>query len=548
MILINQLKMPVAHKPEELHKKIATVLKVKEQEIKSVLILRRSVDARKKPQLFYIYSVEVECLNEGKIVKQCAKNKNIKEQISISNRTNYEFPVSDCIPQTSPIVIGAGPAGLFCAYLLAKAGWKPILLERGFPVEERQKAVDLFWEKGLLNPASNVQFGEGGAGTFSDGKLNTLVKDKDGRNRAVLELFVKHGADEKILYDAKPHIGTDVLCKVIRNIRNAIVEMGGQVRFESQVTDLLIGNRSGSNHMEGVVVNGTEKVYSDNVVLAIGHSARDTFYLLKDKNIPMEAKSFAVGFRVEHPQQMINVSQYGTDDVEELGAAPYKLTAQTTSGRGVYSFCMCPGGYVVNASSEEGRLAVNGMSYSKRDSANANSAIIVAVSPKDFGSEEPLAGVEFQRRMEEKAYQLADGRIPVEYYGDFKKSILLKDTTRTVQGSFGPCLKGKYAFADLTGILPQECNEAFVEGMEQFGKMIKGFNREDAIMSGVESRTSSPVRIVRDEFLQSSVKGLFPCGEGAGYAGGITSAAMDGMRVAEMILAGSKIDVTNKIK
>lgn len=542
-------------------KKVADILHVSIQDILEFEIIRQSIDARKKPEIFYSYTVEVAVKKEDKVLASALKKKGIKEQIQKSDRVSYQFPVVEKPNQKEPIVIvGAGPAGLFCAYFLTLNGYQIILLERGKDVDARQKDVEEFWNTGKLHINSNVQFGEGGAGTFSDGKLNTLVKDKEGRNRAVLETFVKFGAKENILYDAKPHIGTDILCKVIKNMRKEIINLGGEVRFESQVTDILLEDtgyladtslKNGSanpREITGVVINGKETLFCSRLVLAIGHSARDTFSMLHDKQIPMEAKSFAVGLRVEHPQEMINESQYGVKNHDTLGAAPYKLAAQASNGRGVYSFCMCPGGYVVNASSEEGRLAVNGMSYSGRDGINANSAIIVSVTPEDFGDSHPLSGIAFQRKLEEKTYSLANGKIPVQRYGDFKMRVIQEDCSSQEKATpavsqelsqneekLQPNCKGDFAWADVSAILPKECNKAFVEGMESFGRQIKGFNRPDAILLGVESRTSSPVRIHREKDMQSVVKGLYPCGEGAGYAGGITSAAMDGMRVAEAI-------------
>jgi len=540
MILINQLKLSRNCSEEDVKKKAAKALQIKESEILSFEIMRRSLDARKKPELYWIYSVEVLVKDEGKVLARAKKNPKAKEQFSLSDRVTYHFAekVTQGDPETGlrSVIVGAGPAGLFCAYYLAKAGLKPILLERGRKVEDRQRDVERFWQTGVLDVASNVQFGEGGAGTFSDGKLNTLVKDKDGRNRAVLETFVRFGAKKSILYDHKPHVGTDVLSKVVKGIREELLYCGAEVRFESQVTDLILKG----DEVAGVVVNGKETIPCDQLVLAIGHSARDTFAMLLEKQLPMEAKSFAVGFRVEHPQEMINLSQYGMADPAELGAANYKLTAKTKSGRGVYSFCMCPGGYVVNASSEEGRLAVNGMSYSGRDGKNANSAIIVSVTPEDYPGDGPLSGIAFQRRLEEKAFELGMGRIPVQRYGEFREKItgevLSENGQKKDADELQPACKGQFAWADLSELLPKECSEAFVEGMSQFGRQIKGFDRPDAILSGVESRTSSPVRILRDEKLEASIKGLYPCGEGAGYAGGITSAAMDGLRVGEEIL------------
>lgn len=568
MILIQQLKLRIPHTKEEVLRKAAKSLQLRVEDFQEAEILRRSLDARKKPELYYIYSVQVAVKNQDRVLSAALKNKKAKEQFSAVSGEKYRFPeavtgdASEVAGQKQlpPVIIGAGPAGLFCAYYLALAGRKPVLLERGKCVEERQQDVENFWRTGVLDPSSNVQFGEGGAGTFSDGKLNTLVKDKDGRNRAVLETFVNFGAKESILYDAKPHIGTDVLAVVVKNMREEIIRLGGTVRFQACMTDYIAEN----GRLTGIVINNTEKMSCEQLVLATGHSARDTFAMLLKNKLPMEAKSFAVGFRVEHPQDMINASQYGElpqNLLEELGTAAYKVTAKTSSGRGVYSFCMCPGGHVVNASSEEGRLAVNGMSYSGRDGKNANSAIIVSVSPEDYPGEGPLSGIAFQRELEERAFAAGAGKIPAQRYGEFKNAVLKHrdgmagtDSVEPAkfraesccdeagecndaqpEQAFEPCTKGEVTWTDLTGILPEECNQAFVEGMEQFGHQIHGFNRPDAILLGVESRTSSPVRILRDDSLQSEIRGIYPCGEGAGYAGGITSAAMDGLRVAEMI-------------
>jgi uncharacterized FAD-dependent dehydrogenase len=532
MIRINQLKMHTDHTETELINKICSVLKIQPQDLCSYEIIRRSTDARKKPEIYFIYLVDVKVRDEDRILKKLS-GKNIKEQIAKAEPVSYSFPQSgDRKSKHRPVVVGMGPAGLFCGYYLAMSGYCPIILERGKSVDERQKDVNKFWEMGVLDTASNVQFGEGGAGTFSDGKLNTLVKDKYGRNRAVLETFVKYGADSSILYDAKPHIGTDVLSDVVRKMREAIIDMGGEVHFESQVTDIHIED----GRISAVIINDEKRLDTDILVLAPGHSARDTFYMLYGHGIPMEAKPFAVGFRVQHPQKLINMSQYGSYENDILGAAPYKVTAKTKSGRGVYSFCMCPGGYVVNASSEDGHTAVNGMSYSKRDGENANSAIIVSVSPKDYSGDGPLSGVEFQRELEKKAYTAGKGKIPVQRYGDFAGHFGESCGTGTGM-KFTPQCKGQYEWTDLTDILPDECSRAFIEGMSVFGRQIKGFDAPETILAAVESRTSSPVRLTRNDMLESEVGGLYPCGEGAGYAGGITSAAMDGIRVAETIAA-----------
>ena len=541
MLRIDQLKIPIGHSQGDLKKKTAQLLKIGTSDILEVRILRQSIDARKKPRICYSYCLAVNVKNEDRILHRLQGNAGGVVRLE---RSEYALPRRGSRQQEfPPVIVGTGPAGLFCGYFLALHGYRPILLERGRAVEERQRDVEEFWRTGSLDPGSNVQFGEGGAGTFSDGKLNTLVKDRDGRNGAVLETFVRFGADPRICYEAKPHIGTDVLCGIVRDMWQEILRLGGQVRFESQVTDLEIRQDA----VAGVVVNHCERIACGQVVLAIGHSARDTFRMLYEKQVPMEAKAFAVGLRMEHPQSMINESQYGVSDPGLLGAASYKVTARAENGRGVYSFCMCPGGFVVNASSEPGRTVVNGMSYSGRSGGNANSAIVVTVTPEDFGDEHPLAGIEFQRQLEERAYSLGAGKIPVQRYGEFKgraAAHVSEDRRGYEEGGsredpegIQPQCKGAYVWADVSRILPGECNQALVEGIEAFGKQIRGFNRPDAILSGVESRTSSPVRICRDETMQSRIRGLYPCGEGAGYAGGITSAAMDGIRAAEMIAA-----------
>lgn len=535
MIRINQVKLPVEHAESMLHKKVQELLNYKGP--MDVEIVKRSLDARKKPQLFYVYVVDVAVpeKEEGKLLKRCHNNR-----IQKIEPVKYEFPVKYYKGMERPVIVGMGPAGLFCGYVLAKAGFRPILLERGKCVEDRSRDVEAFWETGHLNTESNVQFGEGGAGTFSDGKLNTLIKDKYGRNKEVLRIFVKHGAPEEILYDYKPHIGTDILKKIVRSMREEIIALGGEVRFETRVTDLLIAG----DRIKGLVLNGEEELPAEHVVLALGHSARDTFSMLHKQKVAMEAKPFAIGMRVEHPQELINLSQYGKKEAGALGNAIYKLTAETSEKRGVYTFCMCPGGYVVNASSEERRLAVNGMSYSGRNSVNANSAVIITITPEDYGdSKDPLSGVAFQRKLEEKAYQIGNGKVPVERYGSFKRAILGTKAQEAPDGAeiigmekFTPCIKGQWTEAPVHEILPDALNRAFVEGMEAFGRKIRGFNGDEVFVEGIESRTSSPVRILRNELAQSiSAEGLYPCGEGAGYAGGITSAAMDGIFVAEQL-------------
>lgn len=538
MLRLNQIKLPPSAGKEELKKKICRILRIAPEALLSMEIEKKSLDARKKPDLFYSYSVAVRVKGEKEVLKRMKGN-----QASAFIPAEYRFPEpGDEQLKRRPVIIGSGPAGLFCAYMLALHGYRPLVLERGYDVDTRQKDVERFWKDGVLDPESNVQFGEGGAGTFSDGKLNTLVRDKEGRSRQILSVLVSNGAPEHILYDGKPHIGTDVLRCIVKNMRCKIEELGGRVLFGHRVSDLaLSGGRLAALHVTGPGGKETE-LLTEIAVLAVGHSARDTFQMLLEHAVPMQAKAFAVGFRVEHPQALINFSQYGTAHPEYLSAAAYKLTAQTSSGRGVYSFCMCPGGYVVNASSEPGRLAVNGMSYSKRDGENANSAVIVSVTPEDFGGGGALAGVAFQRVLEENAYMAGRGKIPVQRLGDLKKDILGKgfqavNTETSFYDSYAPQIKGNYEYTGLREILPRGLNLAFLEGMDQFGKKISGFNDDRVCLSGIESRTSSPVRILRGEDGQSSAAGLYPCGEGAGYAGGIMSAAMDGMRTAERIAA-----------
>ena len=541
MIRITQLKLPVGHAPEALKKKAAKTLKIQESQIERLRIRKRSLDAR-KTTLQYVYVVDVAVGKEEQLVKRLHS-----PQITLALDKPYAFPKAGSERLSHPpVIVGSGPAGLFCGLMLARAGYAPIILERGQKARERQKSVESFWQGGPLRPDSNVQFGEGGAGTFSDGKLNTLVKDPAGRGRKVLELFVEAGAPEEILYENKPHLGTDVLVGIVEHMRKEIEALGGRVLFGHQLTGICLeqgqvrGVRVKPLTQEGCrrEMHGSrpEEFYLETrvLVLAIGHSARDTFSMLKELGIPMEQKAFAVGVRMEHPQEMINQSQYGAGYPKVLPAAAYKLTRKVSGDRGVYSFCMCPGGYVVNASSEDGRLAVNGMSYQARDSRNANSAMIVTVRPEDFqkwtNSCDILAGVEFQRRLEERAFAAAGGKIPVQLFGDF-----LKNQPSKVLGEIEPCMKGAYAFGDVRGIFPEELSAALCEGIAGCDSLIAGFGRPDAVLSGVESRTSSPVRILRGENLESQVQGLYPCGEGAGYAGGITSAAMDGIHVAEEI-------------
>ncbi len=510
-------------------------------------ILRRSIDARKKPDIYFVYTLAVltGSEDEKKITRYLrthskdARVKRSSARILTDPVIEYEIPEnSGDKPCRRPVIAGSGPAGLFCALALAKRGFAPLVIERGQSVDERTKSVERFWKTGELDEHSNVQFGEGGAGTFSDGKLNTLTKDTNGRNTFVLKTFAKHGAADETVYDAKPHIGTDVLKSVVKNIRKEIEALGGTFMFKTFIADLGIDDGRITSVTVKDADGRTQNIDTDICILCIGHSARDTFEMLYEKGVPMAPKSFAVGFRVIHPQSFVDKWQYGVEKASSAGLAPadYKVTNETSKGRRVFSFCMCPGGYVVNASSEDGRLCVNGMSESKRDGEYANSAIIVAVDPDDFAQKEvapghSLAGMYYQRNIEEAAFSRGEGKIPAQLFTEFENDTVssdLKDLTGAV--------KGGYTHANLRGIFSGEIDEAVIESMNKFGYTREGFDKEEAVMLGIESRTSSPVRIMRDDSYESQIRGLYPCGEGAGYAGGIMSAACDGLKVAESII------------
>lgn len=531
MIRIEGIKLPIDHDKSQLNKKISSILRLGYNLSDDAIVIRRkSLDARHKPELFYVYTIDV--LSDDKT--EMSVKKRIKDKrVSFVEEEKYEIPDTGNENLTKrPVIVGSGPAGLFCAYLLAQKGFKPVVIERGESVDERSETVERFFNgESKLNTESNVQFGEGGAGTFSDGKLNTLVKDKNHRNGYVLESFVKFGAKEEITYLAKPHLGTDELKKIVRNMRNEIISLGGEFRFNTKLVDFDF-DKASLKSLKVESANSIETLDTNICVLAIGHSARDTFYMLKKHQFEMMQKNFAVGLRIEHNQSLINKSQYGAENVKGLMAADYKLTHKLSDGRSVYTFCMCPGGYVVNASSEENRLAINGMSYSKRDSLNANSAIIVTVDREDFGSDNVLAGIDFAAGLEEKAYKLGNGRVPVQKFSDYENNILSDSFGKVI-----PLTKGDNCFGNLRELFTDRINEAIIEGVHAFGKKIEGFDDPDSMLSGVESRTSSPVRIVRNENYISNYDGIYPCGEGAGYAGGITSAAMDGMKVAEAIIS-----------
>jgi len=518
MIRVRQVKVPVL-KEKELKKYVAKKLKIKESEIISYKIHKKSLDARRKPDLFYVYEVDVQLNDEDKILKT-SNNDVLKAPVE-----KYEFNITGAEKMLHrPVIIGAGPAGLFAAYILAENGYKPIIFERGEKVEDRINTVNTFWDKGILNKNSNVQFGEAGAGAFSDGKLNTLIKDERFIMRKVYETFVECGAPEEILYLNKPHIGTDILRNVVINMRNKIISFGGEIHYNSTFNDFGIEN----NKLTKIKIND-EWLACEILILAIGHSARDTFELLYNKKIIMQPKPFAVGLRIEHIQELINESQYGKNYPDILPPAEYKLTYTSNSGRGVYTFCMCPGGYVVNASSEEERLVVNGMSNHARDTQNSNSAVIVTITPDDFGTH-PLDGVKFQRELETKAFELGKGKIPMQLFKDY----MYDQTSNSIENII-PITKGDYEFANLNDLFPKYINDSLKDGIIDFNKKIKGFANPDALLFGVESRTSSPIRILRNENFVSNIEGIYPCGEGAGYAGGITSSAIDGIKVAEKI-------------
>lgn len=540
MLQYSQCKIDVKKDTEqELRRYIASHLRIRENEIEDLEITRKSVDARKKPELYYNYTVLFSCQKERELLKKNYKNKHLSMYVpdpSLAELIRFEPEAAE----ERVVIIGSGPAGLMCAYFLAKCGRKPVIIERGAPMWERVEKVSKFWKDGLLDPETNVSFGEGGAGTFSDGKLNTGVKDKTGKKRFILNTFIEHGAPEEIGYLAKPHIGTDELRNVISSMRQTIQELGGSYHFHTRFTGFEVcgteSGESGKKQLQAVVVQNEqgeeEQIPCDRCVLAIGHSARDTFEELKREGIEMEAKPFAVGVRVVHSQKKINEIQYGKDD-ETLPAADYKLTGKTADGRGVYSFCMCPGGYVVNASSEVGRTVVNGMSDHARDSGYANSAIVVTVDERDYGREDVLAGMEFQRRIEERTFEEGKGKIPVQRFEDFVRGVPSGELGEGV-----PYSKGEIVPADVKKILPSYISDGIMEGMEQFGRKMKGFDAANTLILGTETRTSSPVRIVRNaEFESESLRGVYPCGEGAGYAGGIMSAAMDGLRVAVQIVS-----------
>ena len=523
MLRIQNIPLPIDSGQGQLKKKAARILGVKPEVITGLSLARQSIDARKKNDVHYVCTVDVTVADEGRVMARC-RDRNV----SLHQSAPYVFPTVRRTSSLPPVVVGMGPAGLFAALFLARNGLAPIVLERGRPVEERTADVERFWTTGVLNPSSNVQFGEGGAGTFSDGKLTTGTHDP--RISTVFRTLVDAGAPEDILYQHKPHIGTDVLRDVVKNIRQELIRLGCDVRFGHQLTGLIL--RDGA--VAGLTVEGPQGSYDlpcDALVLSPGHSARDTFQMLLEAGVPMEQKPFAIGVRIEHPQSAVSLAQFGPA-WEKLPAADYKLACHLPNGRSAFTFCVCPGGQVVAAASEEGRLVTNGMSHRARDGKNINGGFLVGVGPADFGSDHPLAGVAFQRHWEEAAFQLG-GRnyhAPAQTVKDF----LARQASKTL-GTVEPTYRPGVTPTDLDRFLPDYVTDTLRGALPVFDRKLHGFAAPDSLLTGVESRSSSPVRILRGEDYQSAVRGLYPCGEGAGYAGGITSAAVDGIRVAEAL-------------
>ena len=527
MLRLTELRLPLDHAPDALRPAISQRLGINESDILSYHIHKRSYDARKVSAIMLIYVVDIDVKNQDALLHKFRDDINVKPSPDMAYTFVAQAPVN---LQQRPIVVGFGPCGILAALLLAQMGFKPIVLERGKEVRQRTKDTWGLWRKNVLNPESNVQFGEGGAGTFSDGKLYSQIKDPRHLGRKVLDEFVKAGAPEEILFINKPHIGTFKLVTMVENIRQTIESLGGEIRFEQKVTDVLIEN----GQVQGVQLANGEVLYSRHVVMALGHSARDSFAMLHERGVYMEAKPFSVGFRIEHPQGMIDRCRFGQFAGHPvLGAADYKLVHHAKNGRAVYSFCMCPGGTVVAATSEPNRVVTNGMSQYSRNERNANAGIVVDINPNDYPQSDALGGIAFQRFWESRAFELGGGTYaaPAQLVGDF-----LAKRASTQGGLVEPSYKPAVNWCDLSSALPDYVIEAIREALPMFDKKIKGFAMNDAVLTGVETRTSSPLRITRNEQYQSlNVKGLFPAGEGAGYAGGILSAGVDGIKVAEAV-------------
>ena len=542
MLRITEIKLPVenaqslTHQADEIKAALLKRLEIPESDLIHFDIFKRGVDARKSHAILYVYSLDVEVKNEAKILAKFRKDAHIKP----APDTEYKYVAqNNSADKPRPVVVGFGPAGIFAALILAQSGFKPIVLERGKAVRERTKDTWGLWRKNKLNPESNVQFGEGGAGTFSDGKLYSQIKDPKHYGRKVIQEFVKAGAPEEILYVSHPHIGTFRLVGMVEEMRNTIIALGGEIRFESRVEDIeLTKDQNGQNQVQAVVLQSGECIPTNHLVLAVGHSARDTFEMIYKRGIYVEAKPFSIGFRIEHPQSLIDRARYGKSYSEnlltKLGAADYKLVHHAKNGRSVYSFCMCPGGTVVAAASEPNRVVTNGMSQYSRNERNANAGIVVGITPEIDYPDHPLAGMELQRKLESHAFVLGGGNYnaPGQLIGDF-----LANRPSTKFGEVMPSYTPGVHLTNLDTALPEFAITAIREAIPEFGKQIKGFDLADGVLTGVETRTSSPIRIKRDDDTLQSIntKGLYPCGEGAGYAGGILSAGVDGIRVAEAV-------------
>lgn len=537
MLRITELKLPIEnaqsliHQTDEIKPALLKRLEIAENDLIHFEIFKRGVDARKSHAILYVYSLDVEVKNEEKILARFRKDAHVKP----APDTSYKFvATTEVTPQLRPVIVGFGPAGIFAALILAQSGFKPIVLERGKEVRKRTQDTWGLWRKSTLNPESNVQFGEGGAGTFSDGKLYSQIKDPKHYGRKVIQEFVKAGAPEEIMYVSHPHIGTFRLVGMVEEMRKTITELGGEIRFESRVDDIVIEN----NQVQAVVLQTGERLATNHLVLAVGHSARDTFEMIYNRGIYIEAKPFSIGFRIEHPQSIIDKARYGKsyseDLLTKLGAADYKLVHHAKNGRSVYSFCMCPGGTVVAATSEPNRVVTNGMSQYSRNERNANAGIVVGITPEQDYPDHPLAGMELQRKLESQAF-IAGGsnyHAPGQLIGDF-----LQNRPSTQFGEVTPSYKPGVHLTNLASVLPEFAITAIREAIPEFAKQVKGFDLADGVLTGVETRTSSPIRIKRDDDSLESIntKGLYPCGEGAGYAGGILSAGVDGIKVAEAV-------------
>ncbi|MDA8364749.1 MAG: NAD(P)/FAD-dependent oxidoreductase [Gammaproteobacteria bacterium] len=527
MLRLTEVRLGLDHRHGEIKAAILRVLGIAEHELMGFRVRRRGHDARRNGQVMFVYTIDAEVQDEATLLRRLHRNRHVAK----APDETYRLPARALVRiESRPVVIGTGPCGLFAGLSLARMGFNPLILERGRNVRERSRDVWDFWRQRRFHPESNVQFGEGGAGTFSDGKLHTGIKDRDHHVRYILQELADCGAPEEIIYVSKPHIGTLRLVKVVENIRHKIIGLGGEIRFQSHVTDILIENGA----VRGIVLADGETISADHVILAVGHSARDTFEMLHHRGVHIEPKPFSIGFRIEHPQRMIDTCRLGPHAAHPaLGAADYKLVHHCINGRAVYSFCMCPGGQVVAATSETGRVVTNGMSHYSRNERNANAGIVVGILPQDFGGQHVLAGMAFQRNLEERAFQLggANYNAPVQLVGDF-----LAARRSTALGAVIPSYTPGVTLTDLSDALPDYAITAIREAIPEFDKIIKGFAMNDAVLTAVETRTSSPIRIARDERFESvNTKGLYPAGEGAGFAGGIISAAVDGMKVAEAV-------------